>query len=164
MAGTISGIVQDGKVVSSTPLPDGLNVQMLVPEAVGEKQGDLRDETAGWRVGSAEASDGVEEKLRAILQGTKVLATRQPRYSMEEFAQRGTEIYERVVQPTLKPEHVDLFLAIDIESEDFELDVNDCKVTDRLHERRPDAQIWLMRVGHPAAYRIGRPLGNGGLG
>jgi hypothetical protein len=92
------------------------------------------------------------------------MSVRTQRYPAEEYARRGQEIYDRVVRPTLKPEHVDMFLAIDIDSEDFELDLDDCAVTDRLRIRRPDAQIWLMRVGHAAPYRLSRPIGNGSPG
>src|SRR3954447_5256800 len=39
----------------------------------------------------------------------------QPRYSKEEFARRGNEIYEREVQPRLTEEDRGKFVAIDIE-------------------------------------------------
>ena len=32
MSDTIWGIVEDGKIIPQTPLPDGLHVQILVPE------------------------------------------------------------------------------------------------------------------------------------
>ncbi len=34
MAGTIRGVVRDGKIIPQTPLPDGLHVQIMVPEQV----------------------------------------------------------------------------------------------------------------------------------
>lgn len=83
-----------------------------------------------------------------------------PRYTSEEAARRGHEIYERAIKPVLRPEHLDQFLAIDVDSEDFELDSDDREVTKRLRARKPGAEIFVMRVGHPAAYRIGRPVGN----
>jgi hypothetical protein len=48
------------------------------------------------------------------------------------------------------------FVAIDIETGGYELDTDDYAATERLVARYPDAQIWIMRVGQPTAYRIGR--------
>jgi len=78
-----------------------------------------------------------------------------PRHSHEEFARRGEEIFEHDIRPTLRPEDQDLFVAIDIESGSYEMDRDDFTATERLLAKRPDAQIWLLRVGHRAAYRIG---------
>jgi hypothetical protein len=83
------------------------------------------------------------------------MTTRGPRYSREEFARRGRDIYERIVKPALCPEDDGKFVAIDIESGDYELDRNDYAATERLYSRRPDAQPWMERVGQPAAYRFG---------
>ncbi len=84
------------------------------------------------------------------------------RYTSEEFSQRGKEIYERDVRPALRPEDEDRFVAIDIESGDYEIDRDDFAATERLLIRHPDAQIWLARVGQRAAYRIGGRLTPGG--
>jgi hypothetical protein len=83
------------------------------------------------------------------------MSTRQRRYSLEEFGRRGPEIYDRVVRPALRPEDNGKFVAIDIESEDYEMDPDDRTAVERLLSRRPDAQSWLARVGQPAAYRFG---------
>jgi hypothetical protein len=80
----------------------------------------------------------------------------QPRHSREEFARRGKDILERRVKPRLRPEDDNQFIAIDIESEDFEIDADDYTAAERLLARKPDAQIWLERAGQPAAYRIGK--------
>lgn len=83
------------------------------------------------------------------------MATREARYSREEFARRGQEIYDRVVRAALQPADEDKFVAIDIESGSYELDPDDYTAVDRLLKRLPDAQIWLMRVGQKAAHRFG---------
>jgi hypothetical protein len=83
------------------------------------------------------------------------MATRQPRYSKEEFARRGQEIYDRVIRPALRPEDDGKFVAIDIETGDYEMDQDDRTAVERLLRRRSDAQTWLERVGEPAAYRLG---------
>ncbi len=82
-----------------------------------------------------------------------------PRYSMEEFARRGEAIYERDIRPRLSAADDGKFVAIDIETGDYEVDSNDFEATERLVTRRPGSQMWLVRVGHRAAYRIGgRPI------
>jgi len=77
------------------------------------------------------------------------------RYSKEEFAKRGDAIYENDVRPELKPADGGKFAAIDIESGMYELDRDELKAGDRLLARIPDAQIWMVRVGHRSVHRIG---------
>lgn len=83
----------------------------------------------------------------------------QPRYSPEEFARRGDEIYERSVHPRLVPEDQGKFVAIDIETGAFEVDKDEIVAANRLLDRHDDAQIWFRRVGARYLHRIGpRPL------
>jgi hypothetical protein len=77
------------------------------------------------------------------------------RYSKEEFARRGDAIYESDVRPQLKIEDEGKFAAIDIESGIFEIDRDELKAGNRLRNRIPDAQIWMVRVGHRSVHRIG---------
>ena len=72
----------------------------------------------------------------------------QPRYSKEEFAQRGDEIYERDICPQIdETSNAGKFVAIDIETGAYEIDVDELTASDRLLARYPEAQIWLRRVG-----------------
>ena len=81
------------------------------------------------------------------------MVIRQPKYSKEEFARRGDEIYESRVRPQIDAGDVEgrsgdrRIVAIDIESEDFEIDENEIAACDRLESRRPNAQIWIVRIG-----------------
>jgi len=79
----------------------------------------------------------------------------EPRYNKEEFARRGQAIYERNIHPCIKAGDEGKFVAIDIETGAYEMDRDDYTATERLLARSPNAQIWLLRVGHRAAYRIG---------
>jgi hypothetical protein len=83
------------------------------------------------------------------------LTLRQPRYSKEEFARRGTEIYDRDIRPQLPPGSDGKIAAIDIETGAYEIGENTIQASDRLFARCPDAQIWFVRVGRPAVHRIG---------
>jgi hypothetical protein len=84
------------------------------------------------------------------------MSPRQPRYDKEEFARRGTEMYEKVVRPQVgKPENRGRLVAIDIETGDCELDDGSGMPALRLLARSPDAQIWVVRIGYKAVRRFG---------
>jgi hypothetical protein len=85
----------------------------------------------------------------------------QPRYSKDEFARRGEEIFARDIRPHLKPGHEEDFVLIDIETGAYEIDANELEASDRLRARHPDAQVWMRRVGSRIAYRFGRRLSAG---
>ena len=74
--------------------------------------------------------------------------------SLDESARLGSEVYARQVQPILRPEDDGKFAAIDVDSGDYEVDVDDYTAITRLQARRPNADVWLERVGEPTAYRL----------
>ena len=83
------------------------------------------------------------------------MAIRQPRYSKEEFAQRGDEIYETQVRQQVEEGNRGKIVAIDIETGAFEVADTPMIAVDRLYEREPDAQPWVIRIGHRAVFRFG---------
>jgi hypothetical protein len=78
-----------------------------------------------------------------------------PRYSKEEFARRGDEIYERDIEPQLGKEDLGKYVLIDIETGAFEIDADELAASDRLLAHHPDAQVWFRRVGSRYARRFG---------
>jgi hypothetical protein len=78
-----------------------------------------------------------------------------PRYSKEEFARRGNEIYEREVEPRLDPQDIGKFVAIDIETGAFHTDADEITASNRLLARNPEAQIWFRLIGSPYTRRFG---------
>jgi hypothetical protein len=80
---------------------------------------------------------------------------RQPRYSKEEFARRGDEIYETQVRPQIEKDDHSKIVAIDIETGAFEVADTPMTAVDRLYEREPNAQPWVIRIGHRAVFRFG---------
>ena len=80
-------------------------------------------------------------------------ATEQRR-SPDEIARLGAEAVDRYVEPVRRPEDEDKFVAIDIDTGDYELDEDDYTAVMRLRGRRPSAEIWLGRIGQPEAYRM----------
>jgi hypothetical protein len=82
------------------------------------------------------------------------MPTTEPRRIPEETARLGQEILDRTVRPALRPEDDGKFVAIDITTSDYELDEDDYTAVTRLRSRRPSAEVWLGRVGQPAAYHM----------
>ena len=87
------------------------------------------------------------------------MITCKPKYSKTEFAQRGDLIYENNIRLQVESNHSGIFVTIDIETGAWELDADDHQATQKLLQRVPEAQMWLKRVGHRAAYRIGGSRG-----
>jgi hypothetical protein len=83
------------------------------------------------------------------------MAVRQPRYSKEEFAQRGDALYESEVRAQVEEGNHGKIVAIDIETGSFEVADDILPATDRLFDRLPDAQPWIVRIGHRVVHRFG---------
>jgi hypothetical protein len=59
------------------------------------------------------------------------------RRSPDEMARLGAEAFERYVQPARRPEDEDKFVAIDVDTGEYELDPDDYTAVMRLRARRP---------------------------
>jgi len=83
------------------------------------------------------------------------MAVRQRRYPKEELADRGQKLYESGIRQQVEEENEGKIVAIDIETGEFEVDENVVPATNRLFERHPNAQPWIIRIGHRAVYHFG---------
>jgi len=83
------------------------------------------------------------------------MTVRQPRYSKEEFARRGHEIYEYRVCSQVEEGNHGRIVAIDIETGAFDVADDSLKAAKQLLMRFPDAQIFGIRIGHRAVHRFG---------
>jgi hypothetical protein len=75
------------------------------------------------------------------------MAVRQRRYSKEELAQRGQELYESSIRQQVETGNEGKIVAIDIETGDFEIDETVMGSTDRLFERQPNANLGRFGLG-----------------
>jgi hypothetical protein len=75
------------------------------------------------------------------------MAVRQPRYSKEEFAQRGDALYESEIRSQVEEGNHGKIVAIDLETGAFEVDSSEIAACDRLEASHPEAQIWMVRIG-----------------
>jgi hypothetical protein len=78
------------------------------------------------------------------------------RYSSDEIAERGQELYDREIRDKLDPSARGKFLVLDIETGEFEIDADQRSALKRVRAKHPGAALYLLRVGHPTAYRLGR--------
>jgi hypothetical protein len=83
-------------------------------------------------------------------------------YDKDEIARRAKDLYERRVRRKAEAEGANegRFLALDVESGDYEIADDALGASAGLRRRRPDATVYLMRVGRPgdrprAAFRLG---------
>lgn len=83
------------------------------------------------------------------------MPTSKCRRTLDELAALGQDIFEKRVRPSVRAEDDGKFVAIDVDSGDFEIDEDDYAAVARLRSRKPAADIWLMRAGFPTTYRIG---------
>jgi hypothetical protein len=73
----------------------------------------------------------------------------------EEIARRGEAVYERLIRPRLGAPDRGKFLVINVDTGEYELDTDDLAASKRAKARFPNAPLFTMRVGRPAAYRLG---------
>ena len=83
------------------------------------------------------------------------MAARQPRYSKEEFARRGTELYEQKIRPQVEADNHGRIVTIDIETGEYELADDTLTAANRMIDRKPDVQLYAVRIGYPAVVRFG---------
>ena len=78
-----------------------------------------------------------------------------PRYSKEEHARLGDEIYSQQIQSQVEKDHAGRIVAIDVDSAQYEVADDTVTACQQLLARYPDAQPWVVRVGHDAVHRFG---------
>jgi hypothetical protein len=76
-------------------------------------------------------------------------------YSPEEVASLGEAIYAEKIRPLVENTNMGKFVIIDIETGDYEVDDDDATATNRALNKRPEAVLYGLRIGYPAAYTFG---------
>jgi hypothetical protein len=83
------------------------------------------------------------------------MAVKVRKYDKDEFARRGDAVYASAVEPKLSPADRGKFVAVDIETGEYEIADNEMEACDKLDARIPDAQVWMVRVGSRYVHRFG---------
>jgi len=76
----------------------------------------------------------------------------------DERTAQAHRLFEREIRQALPADTPPrAFVAIDVETGDYEVDENDVEAMDRLAERTPEAEgrMFLRRVGSKSAYHFG---------
>ncbi len=82
-----------------------------------------------------------------------------PRFSGDEIADRGEELYEQSIRAKVETEeNIGKIISIDIETGDYEVGDDILSVGHRLQARHPDAAIYGKRIGYNAVYALGGTL------
>lgn len=76
-------------------------------------------------------------------------------YTVEEISRRGKELYERRIRADVESGHAGKFLVVDVTTGEYEVADDDMTASDRAMEKNPDAVLYGIRIGEPAAYRLG---------
>ena len=74
------------------------------------------------------------------------------RLDRNEIGERGVAIYESKLRSILEPQLRGQYVAIDVETEDYEVSYDGDEASDRLRIRHPEAQVLVERIGYPAAF------------
>jgi hypothetical protein len=93
--------------------------------------------------------------MKVSVQPPKGSAMPTTKRTLDELASLGEDIFNRQVRPVLRPEDDGKFVAIDVETGDYEMDDDDYAAVARLRSRKAAADVWLMRAGYPTTYRMG---------
>lgn len=80
------------------------------------------------------------------------------KWSRAEIVKRGEAIYHERIRPLVEAAHPGEFLALDVVSGEYEIDADELVALRRAKSRRADAVLYLLRIGHPTAYRLGAAI------
>ncbi len=78
-----------------------------------------------------------------------------PQSEIKRSVERGEAIYDAVIKDQLNDDQLGMFLAIDTNTGEYEIGESSMAVTDALHARVDDADVYVMRHGGMPVYSIG---------
>jgi len=76
----------------------------------------------------------------------------QTRYSAEETARRGDDLYERQIRPLVEAGNRGKIVAIDVDTRAYALEETALAASRSLQAQYPATEVWLVRVGHRALH------------
>ena len=76
--------------------------------------------------------------------------------SSEEISRRGQILYDQKVRSEIADCEKGKFLVLNIETGEYEIDADELTALQRAKTKQNDAALYMLRIGHPAAYRLGK--------
>lgn len=82
-----------------------------------------------------------------------------PRFSREEIAHRGQELYEKAIRLQVETiENIGKIIFINIETGEYEIGDDLAATSLKLQAKHPNTALWGERIGFNAVYAIGGTL------
>ena len=72
-----------------------------------------------------------------------------------EIVARGRKLYEDLIRGKVEAGNRGKYLAINVDTGEYEMDADDVAASMRAKSRFPSAPLYSMRIGYPTAYRLG---------
>jgi hypothetical protein len=77
-----------------------------------------------------------------------------PCYSSEEIGERGQALSDEQIREKVEPQHNGDFLVLEIETGEYEVDMDSRAAFDRADAKRPGAPFYILRIGYPTAVKL----------
>ncbi len=72
-----------------------------------------------------------------------------------QIVEKGERIYDEMLAGLLEPQHNGKYLVLDLDSGDYEIDVDHLSALGRLRAKHPDKIFYATRVGYRTLGTIG---------
>ena len=78
-------------------------------------------------------------------------------HDRDDLARRARDLYDRRIRERVEAagDNEGRYVAVDVDSGDYEIADDALGAGAGLRRRRPEASVYLMRVGRPTAFRLG---------
>jgi hypothetical protein len=76
--------------------------------------------------------------------------------SAHDIGRRGKQLYEGGIKAIVEKDHRGKYVAIDVNTGDYEIDSDRVAAAGLLRQRRPDAVVFFVRIGMPPVRLGGR--------
>ena len=74
----------------------------------------------------------------------------------DEIGQRGKQLYEQTIRSQVEtPANIGKMVIIDVETGEYGVDPSGIDTSRRLHLKRPNAQLYGIRIGYDVADALG---------
>lgn len=80
------------------------------------------------------------------------------RLTSDEIVRRGQLLYEQQIRAAVEADNRGKYLVLNVETGEYEMDNSELAAWRRAEAKAPDGAFFLLRVGFPAAYRLGRSI------
>lgn len=77
-----------------------------------------------------------------------------PDIDFQKRREIGWKIYDEKIKKLVEPQEIGKFLVIDVTTGEYVVNPDLILAEDELMTRQPEAVCYVMRIGHPAPFRL----------